>query len=707
MVAKRISLRVWFAWGLLLGWLLLAPVSPAAPAALSPPPPLVLTNASLVRALSPAMAARHLPVALRGVVLMEASPHDISLVIQDQTEAIYLIGTAGMVSPVHTGDLVDVKGTTDPGDFAPVVRIRSLKKIGSRSLPAPQPVTYEELIRKQFDAQYVELHGIVRSCAAPEDPANPRAKMVIATGGERLVVRVHSLLAKDSFVDAEVRLRGICFSRHTASRQLLNPMLDIPRGFAIQIEKPAPADPWKMPVMPVSDLLRFAPNQDYGHRVHVRGVVTHYSPGDSLWIREGNHGLRIQSSQMTSLRAGDMVDVLGFPSQGDYSPILEDGEFTQCGVTNPPAPILVTNLLMAALQDADLIQLEGRLNEIRPVQDGLALTLEWNNSPIEARLKLPAGQEASVNWQPGSQVRVAGMAMVVSEPGGPLTGIFQPHTFGLLLRSTSDMVLLRPPPWWTAEHILLLLVILVSVSLLATALAMLAGRLRLREQARRRALAEAEFAAILAERNRLAREIHDTLAQGLAATAVQLRLAKKSSLTGSEQLAQRLDLAQALVSESLDQARKSIWNMRSQVLETGDLATALGGILTQLCGDTGTETRIEVTGPPRRLAPAVENNLLRIGQEAITNAARHARAKLIELRLQFAETSFCLTVRDDGCGFDPAAPPPSAGGFGLVGMRERAAELNAELEVCSALHDGTEINLRVPLTGKQTGNLWL
>lgn len=707
MAAKRTWRRAGKYNALLAAWLWSMTAAWAAPVTPSPSPLTELTNSAQIRALSPAEAARALPVRLRGVALLIAYPHGKSLVIQDATEAIYLIGTTELATNLHVGDLVEVRGVTDPGDYAPVVRFNTLKKLGVTPLPAPQRVTYEDLIRKHCDSQYVELTGIVRSCRESEEVANPRARIVLATGGEKLVVRVHSLLPRDSYVDAEVRLRGICFSRYTANRQLLNPMLDVPQGFEIEVEKPAPASPWAEPVVPVSGLLRFDPHQNYGHRTHVRGVVTHYSPGDSLWIRDDNHGLQIQTSQRENLQAGDVVDVLGFPNQGPYNPILEDGEFRKCGRTLAPEPILMTNLDMVALQDADLIQLEGRLDGVRPVQEGLALTLEWHQLAIEARINLPVGAVAPADWQIGSGVRMAGIARVVSEPGGPLSGIFKPRTFTLLLRSPSDVAILKAPPWWTPAHVLLLLVILAGGSLIAAALALLAGRWRLREQARRRALAEAEFAAMLAERNRLAREIHDTLAQGLAATAVQLRLAKKSSLNGSTQLGQQLDNAQALVSESLDEARKSIWNMRSQVLETGDLATALGGILQQLCADTGTETRIAVTGPARRLAPAMENNLLRVGQEAITNATRHARAKLIELRLEFAETACCLIVRDNGCGFDPASPPPSAGGFGLVGMRERAAHVNGELRIVSVPLGGTEIQLRVPLTGEETGNRWL
>jgi signal transduction histidine kinase len=112
------------------------------------------------------------------------------------------------------------------------------------------------------------------------------------------------------------------------------------------------------------------------------------------------------------------------------------------------------------------------------------------------------------------------------------------------------------------------------------------------------------------------------------------------------------------------------------------------------------QAALEVTGRPRRFAPVIENNLLRVGQEAITNAARHARAKKLNVTLDFGEKLFRLTVRDDGAGFDPAKPPPSSGGFGLVGIKERAAELKGELRIRSEPDKGTEITLTVPLSGE-------
>jgi signal transduction histidine kinase len=185
----------------------------------------------------------------------------------------------------------------------------------------------------------------------------------------------------------------------------------------------------------------------------------------------------------------------------------------------------------------------------------------------------------------------------------------------------------------------------------------------------------------------------------LVATSVQLRLAKKGANGAPEALMQHLDLAQQLVRDNLEEARKSIWNMRSQVLETGDLASALKGILEQMAQGTDIRTQFHLSGHLRRLAPVVENNVLRVGQEAISNAVRQAAAKSISVDLVFGEKSFRLTVMDDGKGFEPAKPLSGKGCFGLVGMQERATQMHGELSVRRASPRGTEVSLRVPLMG--------
>ena len=209
-------------------------------------------------------------------------------------------------------------------------------------------------------------------------------------------------------------------------------------------------------------------------------------------------------------------------------------------------------------------------------------------------------------------------------------------------------------------------------------------------------MAEAEFAAILNERNRVAREIHDTLAQSLGAISVQLELARTHAAEFSAGAKNHLATAHKLAREALAEARESIWNMRSQVLEKGDLGEALEDILQQLTEGTGVASHMRVEGPRHRLPPVVENNLLRIGQEAITNACKHANPACIEVTLQFSARTVRLDVTDDGVGFVAGTQPAGRRrGFGLVGMKERVELLDGTIEVASAPGQGTHITVVV------------
>jgi signal transduction histidine kinase len=660
-----------------------------------------ITNAADVLVLTAAEAAEARPVQLRGVVIDESEPRDRALVLADSSGGVYLLANTSMLAPYHRGDLLEVSGVTDPGQFAPIVRVSAAHKLGIAPLPPARLVTLHQLVSGTEDAQWVEIRGVVQQYLAPA-PGAPNAqiqRIVLSVDGGSVHVRIRGPRAPDLQEDAEVRVQALCFYQHNQKRQMLRPVLQVPAGMSVTVEKPAPADPFAAPVCSAASLLLYSPGKSFGHRVHMRGVVTHGAEGSFVWIRDNSSGFRIQTRSPEPVQAGDLVDVLGFPKYGSATPNLEDAVFRKLGATNLPTPFLLANPTNAFDYGDELVSLEADLNEVTPVAEGLALSLRSGDFPFKAMLRSAESSHPVPAWQAGSRVRIAGICSVTYDDARPLMGIWHPVSFQLLLRSPADLAILQPPPWWTLKHVTNLLGVALGVTLLIAGLAMLQARQRLREQRQQRAMAEAEFAAILSERNRVAREIHDTLAQGLVATSLQLRLARKNLREGHESLSQHLDSAQDLVRDSLQEARNSIWNMRSQVLETGDLPAALHNLLKQMAEGSDIKTEFKVTGNPRRLAPFVENNLLRLGQEGITNAVRHAQASQIGVELDFGEKQFRLSVRDDGQGFNTTEPPKSNGGFGLVGMRERAKEMQGSLDVRSSPGKGTELVLSVPVTG--------
>ena len=162
----------------------------------------------------------------------------------------------------------------------------------------------------------------------------------------------------------------------------------------------------------------------------------------------------------------------------------------------------------------------------------------------------------------------------------------------------------------------------------------------------------ARYSAVLGERNRIAGEIHDTLAQNLAGIALQLDAVTMQTPDIPSSLRQHLDQACNLVRYSLSEARRAVSDLRSDELERRELAGALPEIAEKMAAGAALEARVRVLGTPRRLNPMTEKNLLRIFQEAMANAIKHARARTIDVELRYGVDHLALFVRDDGSGFD-------------------------------------------------------
>lgn len=209
--------------------------------------------------------------------------------------------------------------------------------------------------------------------------------------------------------------------------------------------------------------------------------------------------------------------------------------------------------------------------------------------------------------------------------------------------------------------------------------------------------ASARRAGALAERHRLAREIHDTVAQGLIGIVTQLDAAE---VAGSDaERTRRLTAAAGLARDSLTEARRSVQALRPGPLAGGGLDDAVRGAVDDFTVTTGIEATLTLTGDSRRLPSDVEDAVLRIVQEALANVAKHANARRVGVTLSYMDDLVVLDVRDDGCGIDMVRRPSAEGGFGLVAMRQRLAGLSGRLELESAPGHGTALSASVPLPG--------
>jgi signal transduction histidine kinase len=214
-------------------------------------------------------------------------------------------------------------------------------------------------------------------------------------------------------------------------------------------------------------------------------------------------------------------------------------------------------------------------------------------------------------------------------------------------------------------------------------------------------LAQAREAGISAERQRMAREIHDTLAQGLTGIITQLQATQQAAGQRAD-WERHLDTATQLARDSLAEARRSVSAMRPGPLEDARLPDALAEVAGRWSALHEVRTEVTTTGEARPLHPEIEVTLLRAAQEALTNVGKHAQASRVALTLSYMEDVVTLDVRDDGKGFAPATVTRNGhGGYGLTGMRQRLGNVAGTLEIESEPGGGTAISASVPAVGGQ------
>lgn len=671
----------------LVGLLLVAGVLGTSNAWAQLAPAVTLTNCAQLRALAPEQARQELPVQLRAVVTVIGGDLSSTIFIQDETGGSFL---AGMRSGrgLEPGRHIEVTGKSYAGLFLPGVRATEIRLLGRRELPSPVPANFDDLLSARLHYQRVEVAGVVRAVTT----ATNRTTLRLALGARKLDVQVLEPPTAEplSLVDARVRVTGLAAGFINDKRQLVAPQLVLPTLADVRVETAAPAETFAVPGLAVAELLNFDPAGISSHRVKIRGVVTHHQREAALFLRDADRGVFVQTLQREPVQPGDVVEVVGFPAMGPFSAFLEDAVFRRAGHESDPRPVRTTvRDALRGTNDADLVSLEAQLLEVLQTPLESVLVLRADDTAFNARLA-----RAPLDLAPGSRLRLTGVCRV-EESTTPGTGFrANPRSIELLLRSAEDIAVLAAPSPWTAERLTAvaggLLVLLVAAFVWATQL-----RRRVAQQTEV-IRQKAEREAALEERHRMAREMHDTLAQSFSGLGFQLDSLGASLPPGDAAARNRLDTARQMVRHGQEEFRRSLMNLRAQELERGDLAEALGELGRQMTAGTGIAFDLHLRGTARRLSEAVENNLLRIGQECVTNAVRHAKPSRIDAELSFAAGQVRLRVQDDGLGFEPdQLPRDSNGHFGWRGIRERAEQIKADVQLTSKPGAGTEVVVTV------------
>lgn len=653
-----------------------------------PDTPLLLTNIARIKQLKDVDAMRAHPVRVRGVVTFQNGARDA--VLHDGHDGVFVARPAA-ASDLVPGQIVEVEGVTGLAGYAPRIEAREVCVLGTAELPSPRKLSFDWLSSGREDCQWVEVRGVIRSFVRTE-PDNYHVD--ISMDGNRLRIRLMDYVTKDCsrLIDGTVRVRGVLGSNRNSRRQIVAPLLWA-TGENFFIEEQPVEDPFATRIRPVSSLLQFAPDAIPSHRVCVRGTVTHQEMGKSVFIRDGVQGLWLQTRETSPLQPGDVVEAVGFEAMGRYSPVLEDAIYRKTGRTLPPPPLPITEEeAINGDHDADLIEMDGQLLDSYQGGDDRILVLQSDRVVFNAHLagwgqlyRLPAIEN-------GSRLRLTGIC-VIEEVLGRNVDKVTPTVFRILLRSPADIVVLQRPSWWTLPR---LLRALAGLAVVTTAVSAWVISLRRRVQLQTAIIGKKiQREAVLEERHRVAREIHDTLAQSYSGIGFQIE-SVASQLPQESGVRRRLEIAKQMVRHGQEEFRRSLSNLRAQELERGALSEALGESGRQMTAGSGVAFQSSVRGATRRLEEGIENNLLRIGQECITNALRHARARCISVELSFEPGGVRMRIADDGQGFDPRTlEQVGEGHFGWRGIRERAEQIRAGIEIESGAGHGTTIEITV------------
>lgn len=406
----------------------------------------------------------------------------------------------------------------------------------------------------------------------------------------------------------------------------------------------------------------------------IRGTVVLTSP--ALYVQDATGGAAILGDHLPQLKLGDEVEVRGITDIHDFSLSLRNAAVRTLWARAPLPPLSITASQAATgAYDAMFIEVDGMLASHVTTPDG-SLQLEMTSNGQSFRAIADPGRNSAFlrGLARQSHLRLRGVCVV--DPA--FTHNLNP--FVLLVPSGDDLEVLAGPPWWSARNLAMIGFGVIIVLLIAALLYIRVDHWRLH--------------AVLDERERIAHEMHDSLAQSFVGIGFQLQAIGNGLPRELPEVHSQLDLACELVRHSHEEARRSLLTLRREFLESETLHAALGAFARRIVEHGMVEVRVENSGEEGTLPYTVKDALFRIGQEAVANSIRHAAPTLLCIRVDYDAAAVTLTVDDNGEGFVPAE---DARGFGLGGMRKRAESVAARLEIASIPGQGTTVRVAVPV----------
>lgn len=406
----------------------------------------------------------------------------------------------------------------------------------------------------------------------------------------------------------------------------------------------------------------------YGqHVVTIHGVVTLVTP--ELYIQDGTGGIRAPEAILTGpVKVGDQVEAQGTVVSKEVHPVLEHATIRVLS-SNVPVPALTATAFELAVgnHEGQIVEVEGILQDSFRTDKRLTLQLSEGSQQFYAIADQDDLTFRNLKLENGSRLRLRGVE--TKHIGYTSDRV----AFAILMPTASSFAVIEDPPWWNRKHIAMLGG---AISILILALVTLS-----------RYLQNWKIASVLEERERLALEMHDTLAQSFAGIGFQLQaiLEETKASTAS---AKQVEIALCMVRSSHEEAKRSIAALRPRFLNSADVVDNLRQAAERLVEGKSVKIHTHIEGPVDEIPLRISDALFRIGQEAISNAVRHSYARAITISLSLIANHIRLSVHDDGVGFDIQQNDP---GFGIRGMTRRTDNIGGKIQIVSLPNNGTTV----------------
>ena len=400
----------------------------------------VLSSVRQIHALPAKEAARSLPVKFQAVVTYHQD-NGVTFV-EDGTGGIYLAYSGPAGRGFAAGDLVEIRGVTLPGDFAPIISSGDVRRVGPGAMPKPRAASLDALFTGREDGNWVQAEGYV----AAVQKSGTALQLTTVEGARTFIAYLTAPGAlAGRLLDARVRLEGVCAARLNERKQLVGIQLFVPGGRYVTILRPGITNMAEIPETHISNLMQYSPEER--HRVRVRGTLTLADPGGAAFVEDLTGGLRFEGAVAAEIRPGDDVEVAGVPAAGAFSAILQHAVLRRMGRAAPLAPADVSaEDALAGVYDSQLVSIEATVVDHLSKFADEVLVVQAGDLRFNAHL--PYARKATAWPASGALLRLTGVCSVRVEDKAWI----MPTAFDLYMRSPGDITVLRDAPWLNAQR---------------------------------------------------------------------------------------------------------------------------------------------------------------------------------------------------------------------------------------------------------------